>query len=77
MLRLLVLVLLAVNAVMLAWNQGWLAPALLPPMAAEREPDRLARQLRADRLTVLSPKAAAQAVLAASAAEPAASTPAR
>lgn len=65
MLRGLVVLLLVANAVFFAWTQGWLAPALPDPQAGEREPERLSRQVRAEQVTVLSPRAAAQAVQAA------------
>lgn len=65
MLRTLLLLLLLANAGFLAWTQGWLAP-LLPPRADGREPERLARQLHPERITVLSAGAASAAAAAAS-----------
>ena len=65
MLRGLVILLLVANAAFLAWSRGWLDPLLPPPGAGEREPERLARQQRPDRITVLSPKAAQAARAAA------------
>ncbi|MEN9630714.1 MAG: hypothetical protein RJA10_3942 [Pseudomonadota bacterium] len=71
MLRALVLVLLLANGGFFAWSQGWLAP-LLPPRADVREPERLAAQHRPDLVTVLTPKAASEAMaaVAAAASEP-------
>jgi len=76
MLRALVLLLLLANGALWAWTQGWLAPALPGPQAGEREPERLARQVRPEQLTVLNPKAAAQAAQAAPAAASDAAGPA-
>lgn len=74
--RIVVLVLLAANALFFAWAQGWLAP-LLPPRSDQREPERLAAQVRPELITVLTPKAASDAVAAvtASASAPAADAP--
>jgi hypothetical protein len=71
MLRALVLVLLLGNAGFFAWSQGWLAP-LLPPRADPREPERLAAQFKPELVTVLTPKAASEAMaaVAAAASEP-------
>lgn len=69
MLRLLLILLLLANGAFFAWAQGWLAP-LLPPMAEQREPGRLAAQQRPELITVLSPRAASAAVAAASQAQP-------
>jgi hypothetical protein len=73
MLRGLVFLLLLANALFFAWTSGWLAPILPGPQAGEREPERLARQVRPERITVLSPKAAALAASAAREASSAAS----
>jgi hypothetical protein len=64
----LLVLLLAANALVLAWTQGWLAPALQPPRHAEREPERLAAQVQPERVVVLAPGAASSAVAAARAA---------
>jgi hypothetical protein len=71
MLRVLVLLLVLANAGFYAWTQGWLEP-LLPMRADQREPERLAAQLRPELITVLTPKAAsaALAAVAAAASEP-------
>lgn len=68
MLRGLVVLLLLANALFLAWSQGWLAPLLAPPRAAERETERLAAQVNPGAVTVLPEKAASAAVSAARAA---------
>jgi hypothetical protein len=65
MLKALVGLLLAANLLLLVWGQGWLEPWLVAPESAEREPQRLERQLRPESIVVLNPKAAAQAAKAA------------
>ena len=65
MLRGLVLLLLLANALFFAWARGWLGPA---PHHAEREPERLAAQVRPEALKLLPPVAASAAVQAARAA---------
>lgn len=62
------MVLVAANALFLVWTRGWLAPVLQAPRHAEREPDRLAQQVRPERVVVLSAAAASSAVAAARAA---------
>lgn len=42
----LVIVLIAANGAVWAWWHGWLAPLVAAPGAEQRDPDRLARQLR-------------------------------
>jgi hypothetical protein len=44
--RVLVIALIAANGAVWAWWQGWLAPLVAAPGAEQRDPDRLARQLR-------------------------------
>jgi hypothetical protein len=68
MLRVLVALLLLANLAFFGWARGWFAPGMPPPRHAEREPQRLAAQVRADAVTVLAPKAAEAAVRAARAA---------
>ncbi len=68
MLRLLVAVVLVANLLFLGWVQGWFAPGFPPPRHAEREPDRLAAQVRPDTVAVLPPSAATAALKAARAA---------
>jgi hypothetical protein len=69
-----VVLLLAANVLMLAWQQGWLGgPA---PSQAEREPARMSRQVNPEAIQVLSPVAASAALAeAARAASAAASGP--
>ena len=73
MLRVVLVLLLLANALFFAWAQGWLSP-FLPPRSEQREPERLAAQVRPELITVLTPKAAsaALAAVAAAASEPAA-----
>lgn len=73
MLRGVVLLLLLANGLFFAWAQGWLAP-VLPPRSDQREPERLAAQVRPELISVLSPKAASDAVATASPAASAAPT---
>jgi hypothetical protein len=61
LLRTLVLALLLANLAFYAWVQGWFGAAAPPPMSSQREPGRLAEQLRPESITVLAPKAVAQA----------------
>jgi hypothetical protein len=68
MLRALVALLLLANVAFLGWSRGWFAPAWQPPRHGEREPERLAAQLRPEFVVVLPPKAASEAVSAARAA---------
>lgn len=61
MLRALVVLLLLANLAFFAWARGWLGA---PPHHAEREPERLAAQVRPDALTVLPPSSASAALQA-------------
>lgn len=64
MLRLvIVLLLLAANGLMLAWQQGWMGGH--SPGQQDREPDRLTRQVNPELLRVLPPQAASAAIAAA------------
>ena len=64
LLALLAALLVLANLAFHAWTAGWLAPLSVPPPAADdREPQRLARQLRPDSLRLLPP-AEAQAAMA-------------
>lgn len=58
MLRGLVLALLLANAVLAAWQAGWLGPAPGGLEEAAREPERLAQQLEPQRLRLLNPPGA-------------------
>lgn len=65
MLRVLVVLLLLANLAFFAWARGWLGA---PPHHAEREPERLAAQVRPEALTVLPPSSVSAALQAARAA---------
>lgn len=78
MLRLLVLLLVGANLLFFAWTQGWLDELTGLRPHPEREPERLARQVHPERITVLPPGAASAAAIAAPpAAASAASAPQR
>src|SRR5687767_1520963 len=64
MLRLLVVLLLAANGLFYAWTQGWLGDVFGHPRG-EREPARLAEQVRPDDVRLLPPRAASAALAAA------------
>lgn len=64
--RTVALLLLAANLLFFAWVQGWLGPVLMPPMSSEREPDRLAAQVRPEVITLLGTNEAERARRAAS-----------
>jgi hypothetical protein len=68
MLRVLVVLLLLANLLFFGWARGWLAPAWPPPRHGEREPERLAAQVRPELITVLPAAAASAAEQAARAA---------
>ncbi|MCV2370371.1 hypothetical protein [Roseateles oligotrophus] len=59
MLRALVLLLLLLNAAFFGWTQGWLDPLVGIKASGDREPERIAQQLHPERVTLLSPQAAA------------------
>lgn len=67
MLRTLVLLLLLANVLFFAWTSRWLDP-LLGPSQREREPERIARQVQPDSVTLLAPAAASAALAEAAAA---------
>lgn len=69
MLRRLALLLLLLNLAFFSWTQGWLDGLGGPRPGGDREPERLARQVRPESITILSP-AAVRAAAAASAAAP-------
>jgi hypothetical protein len=76
MLRGLVVLLVLANVAFFSWSRGWLAPVWPAPRAGEREPERLAQQVRPQAvvvLTVAEAGVAAAAVSSAAAAEAAAS----
>jgi hypothetical protein len=66
MLRALVAVLLLANALLFAWSQGWLDGVAGVKPHGDREPGRLARQVKPESVRVLSP-AVVQTAMAASA----------
>ena len=66
MLRTLLVLLLLANALFFAFGRGWLGA---PPRQAEREPERLAAQVRPETLRLLPPVAASAAARAAQAAQ--------
>jgi hypothetical protein len=57
MLRALLLLLLAANLLFFAWTRGLLEPAWPPPGHGEREPERLAAQVRPESVVVVKPGA--------------------
>ena len=64
MLRAMVLVLLLANAGFWAWRHGWLVPlhsVIGARPEGEREPGRMARQVRPERIELLTPEAASAA----------------
>ena len=67
MLRAAVAALLLANVLFFAWARGWLSPAVPPPHAGEREPGRLAAQIRPETIRLVTPQAASAAVAAANA----------
>ncbi|MEO6662059.1 MAG: hypothetical protein ABIN96_02575 [Rubrivivax sp.] len=48
---------MATNLLFFGWAQGWLAPALAAPRHSEREPQRLAAQVRPEVVVVRPPAA--------------------
>jgi hypothetical protein len=66
--RVLLVLLLLANALFFAWTRGWLAPGFAPPHAGEREPERLAAQIRPEAVVVLPGTAGSAAISAARAA---------
>jgi hypothetical protein len=68
MLRVIVGLLLLANLLFFGWARGWFEPSMPPPHHGEREPQRLAAQVRPDAVIVLAPKAASAAIAAARAA---------
>ena len=61
MLRLLVVALLFANLVFYAWTQGWLDEVVGVRAIGDREPERMARQVKPELIRVLPPQSAASA----------------
>lgn len=59
MLRALLVLLLVVNALFFSWTQGWLDGLTGVRAIGEREPERLKKAQQVDRVSLLSPQAAA------------------
>jgi len=64
MLRALVVALLAANLVFYAWTQGWLDDVVGVRAIGDREPERMARQVRPELIRVLPPQGAASVAAA-------------
>ena len=73
MLKWLVLALLAANLAFFGWTQGWLDDVVGVRAIGDRDPGRLARQVRPESVVILTPEAVAAAASAASAAASSAS----
>ncbi len=58
MLRALLVTLLFTNVLFFGWTQGWLGAAWPPPGHSQREPERLAAQVKPERFVLLGPDAA-------------------
>lgn len=76
MLRRLLFLLLLANLLFFAWSQGWLVGLIGLRPDAQREPERLARQVRPETIVVLPPAPARPTSAAASASAAAADKPA-
>jgi hypothetical protein len=61
-LRAFVVLLFLANLGFFAWTQGWLDAVVGPAPRAEREPERLARQLQPQRVRIVPPSEAASAM---------------
>ena len=59
MLRALVLLLVLLNALFWGWTQGWLDQVIGIKARGDSEPERIAKQVHPERVTLLSPQAAA------------------
>jgi hypothetical protein len=68
MLKWLVMALLAANVAFFTWTLGWLDGVVGARALGDREPGRLAQQVRPDSVVILTPKAVAAAASSASAA---------
>ena len=74
MLKWLLIVLIAANAAFFAWTQGWLDSVVGVRSIGDREPGRLAQQVRPDSVVILSASAVASAASAAKTASASASS---
>ena len=72
MLKWLVMALLAANLAFFGWTQGWLDDVVGVRAIGDRDPGRLAQQVRPESVVILTPEAVAAATSAASAAASAA-----
>ncbi len=68
MLRVLLVLVVLANLAFFGWVRGWLEPTWPVPDQGEREPERVAAQVRPEAIVVLAPRAASAAVSAARAA---------
>jgi hypothetical protein len=62
MLRLVLLALILANLGFYSWTQGWLDGVVGVRASGDREPERLARQVRPETVVILAPEAAASSV---------------
>lgn len=67
MLRLLLLALIVANLGFYSWTQGWLDGVVGVRATGDREPERLARQVRPETVVILPPEAAASGTAASAA----------
>ncbi len=67
MLRLVLLALILANVGFYSWSQGWLDGVVGVRAIGDREPERLARQVRPETVQILPPEAAASSVKASAA----------
>jgi hypothetical protein len=72
MLRAVLILLLLANALFFGWARGWFGSAWPPPGDSQREPHRLAAQVRPEQLLLLGPESARAAPQGAPASTPAA-----
>ena len=67
MLRALIALLLVANLAFFAWTQGWLDSVVGARSIGDREPERMARQVRPEAIRILPPEAASEPAVAAAA----------
>ncbi len=73
--RLLVALLVLANALFLVWTQGWIDGLVGIRATGDREPERLAQQVKPEAMRIVSPEALAAQVVAAEATTAQARTP--